>query len=108
MWARRITSKVKSKGLAGFKNEIPYGRNGFSEPGSVTNLTVRVKVLSVDAEGEYICEFESEEEYYSSSVFLSVVGKLTPCSILTAPEHAWILIFDTALTSGVIQVSSTV
>lgn len=102
MWTRQITSKVKSKGLAGVKNMIPYGRNGFSEPGSMTNLTVRMKVLSVDVEGEYICEFEAEEEYYSNKVFLSVVGKLTPCCILTAPEHAWILIFDAVRTSGVI------
>lgn len=72
---RRINSKVKSKGLAGFKNMIPYGRKGFSEPVSLTNLTVTVTVLSLDAEGEYTCEFESEEESYSNSIFLSVVGK---------------------------------
>lgn len=66
---------MKSKGLAGFKNKAPYGRNGFSEPGSMTNLTVRVQVQSLDAEGEYTCEFESEEEYYSNSIFLSIAGK---------------------------------
>lgn len=74
-WRRQINSKVKSKGLAGFKNKAPYGRNGFSEPDSMTNLTVRVQVQSLDAEGEYTCEFELEEEYYSNSIFLSVVGK---------------------------------
>lgn len=82
-WTRRINSKRKSKGLAGFENGIPYGRNGFSAPGSMTNLTVRMEVLSVDAEGEYVCEFETEEEYFSNSVFLSVVGKST--SLLMAP-----------------------
>lgn len=84
-WTRRINSNRKSKGLAGFENGIPYGRNGFSEPGSITNLTVWMEVLSVDAEGEYICEFESEEEYYSNSVFLSVVGESASCCVLTAP-----------------------
>lgn len=84
-WTRRINSKRKSKGLAGFENGIPYGRNGFSEPGSLTNLTVRMEVLSVDAEGEYICEFESEEEYYSNSVFLSVIGESASCCVLMAP-----------------------
>lgn len=87
-WTRRINSKRKSKGLAGFENGIPYGRNGFSAPGSMTNLTLRMEVLSVDAEGEYMCEFESEEEYYSTSVFLSIVGKLTSCCLLMAPEYA--------------------
>lgn len=106
-WTRRINSKRKSKGLAGFQNGIPYGRNGFSEPGSMTNLTVRMEVLSVDAEGEYICEFESEEEYYSNSVFLSIVGKSTSCCMLMAPECAWIFIFETLLTSGVIRLSAT-
>lgn len=74
-WTRRINSKVKSKGVSGFRNGNPYARSGFSEPASPTNLTVRLKAPGVDAEGEYICEFESQEEYYSNSVFLSVVGK---------------------------------
>lgn len=70
----------------------------------MTNLTVRMEVLSVDAEGEYICEFESEEEYYTNSVFLSIVGK--SCCMLMAPEYAWIFIFETLLTSGVIWLSA--
>lgn len=96
-WRRRINAKVKSKVLAGFKNQAPYGRNGFSEPGSMTNLTVRVQVQSLDAEGEYTCEFELEEGYYSNSIFLSVVGK-----------DLVGLIFDTPLTSGVIWAFSAV
>lgn len=92
-WRRRVSSNVRSKGLAGFKNGIPYSRNGFSEPGSMTNLTVRMKVLGVEAEGEYICEFESDEEYYSNSVFLSVLGELTCRCLAMAPKHAWIFNF---------------
>lgn len=91
-WTRRFNSQRKSKGLAGFENGIPYGRSGFSVPGSMTNLTVRLDVLSVDAEGEYVCEFESEEEYYSNSVFLNIVGKWTSRCVLMAPEYAWIFI----------------
>lgn len=74
-WKRQINSKVKSKRLAGFAHGVSFGRNGFSEPESVTNLTVKMNVSSVEVEGEYTCEFESEEEYYSSNVFLTVVGK---------------------------------
>lgn len=84
-WTRQINSKRKSKGLAGFKNGIPYSRNGFSEPASISNLTVRMEVLSADVEGEYICEFELDEEYLSNSVFLSVVGESASCCVLTAP-----------------------
>lgn len=105
-WTRRINSKRKSKGLAGFENGIPYGRNGFSEPGSMTNLTVRMEVLSVDAEGEYICEFESAEEYFSNSVFLTVVGKATSCCMLMHPKYVCIFVFEAVLTSGVIWLSA--
>lgn len=74
-WKRQINSKVKSKRLAGFAHGVSFGRNGFSEPESVTNLTVKMNVSSVEVEGEYTCEFQSEEEDYSSNVFLTVVGK---------------------------------
>lgn len=75
VWKRQINSKVKSKGLAGFSNGEPFSRNGFSDPESLTNLTVKMNVSNVGVEGEYNCEFESKEEYYSDSVFLTVVGK---------------------------------
>ncbi|XP_026154897.1 uncharacterized protein LOC113125576 isoform X2 [Mastacembelus armatus] len=74
-WKRQINSKVKTKGLAGFSNNRPFNRSGFSMPGSPTNLTVRMSVSSVDVEGEYICEFESEEEYVSDNAFVTVVAR---------------------------------
>ncbi|XP_049431658.1 uncharacterized protein si:ch211-149e23.4 isoform X1 [Epinephelus fuscoguttatus] len=74
-WRRQSSSKFKSKRLAGFLSGRPFSREDFSYPDSLTNLTVQMKVSSVEAEGEYICEFESEEEYYSDSVFVTVVAQ---------------------------------
>ncbi|KAM3615504.1 uncharacterized protein V6R79_003162 [Siganus canaliculatus] len=73
-WRRQINSKVKSKRLAGFFNDRPFSRDGFSDPESATNLTVKMNVPSVDVEGEYICEFE-ESEAYSDSVYVTVVAR---------------------------------
>ena len=84
-WKRQMNSKVKSKRLAGFANGRPFSRDDFSEPDSLTNLTVKMNVSSVEVEGEYICEFESEEEYYSDSVFLTVVGKTIMCYYFIHP-----------------------
>ncbi|XP_078785695.1 uncharacterized protein si:ch211-149e23.4 isoform X1 [Oryzias latipes] len=66
---KRQTSKSVFERLAGFSNDSS------SYPESVTNLTVQVKVSSVEAEGEYICEFKSEDEFFSRSVFVSVLGR---------------------------------
>lgn len=75
-WKRKINSQSKFKRLAGFSNGRAFGRDDFSEPDSLTNLTVRMRVSSMEAEGEYICEFEEEEENLFVSVFLTVLGKL--------------------------------
>ncbi len=74
-WTRQYNSKIKSKPVAGFSEDGPFSRKDFSHPDSVTNLTVKMSVSSVEAEGEYTCEFESEEAYYHDTVFLTVVGK---------------------------------
>lgn len=78
-WKRQINPKVNSKAkfrrLAGFFNGKPFNRTDFSNPVSQTNLTVKMSVSSVEDEGEYICEFQSKDEDYSDSVFLTVVGK---------------------------------
>ncbi|XP_018520897.1 uncharacterized protein si:ch211-149e23.4 [Lates calcarifer] len=47
----------------------------FSEPDSLTNLSVKMNVSSVDVEGEYICQFESAEEEFFESVFVTVVAE---------------------------------
>lgn len=74
-WKRKSNSKVKSTRLAGFQNGQPFSRDNFSEPDSITNLTVRMWVSSVDVEGEYICEFETEEQEFTDNAFVTVVGK---------------------------------
>lgn len=74
-WKRKSNSKVKSTRLAGFQNGQAFKRDNFSEPDSITNLTVRMWVSSVDLEGEYTCEFETEEEDISDKAFVTVVGK---------------------------------
>ncbi|AWO98752.1 Hypothetical protein SMAX5B_019982 [Scophthalmus maximus] len=74
-WIRQINSKVKSKGLAGFLNGRAFKRHDFSEPASLTNLTVQLRVSSVDIEGQYICEFESEEGVFSENAFVTVVAR---------------------------------
>ncbi|KAM6932765.1 uncharacterized protein PEZ65_007867 [Lycodopsis pacificus] len=75
-WKRRINSENKFQRLAGIVNGIPFSRSIYiSEPDSLTNLTVKMKVTSVEAEGEYICEFESDEEQYPHSVYLTVEAR---------------------------------
>ena len=88
-WKRQITSKVKSKGLAGFTDRGPFSNHEFSDPDSLTNLTVQMRVSSVKVEGEYTCEFELEEGYLSDSVFVTVVGKP---KVVTATPPVFILI----------------
>ncbi|XP_029302477.1 uncharacterized protein LOC115017900 [Cottoperca gobio] len=74
-WKRKINSKMKTKRLAGFTDGKPFSRENISSPVSLTNLTVKMKVHSVEAEGEYLCEFESEAESDSGSVFLTVIAR---------------------------------
>ncbi|XP_070685452.1 uncharacterized protein [Pempheris klunzingeri] len=75
-WKRLIKANSKVKRLAGFKHGEPFSRNiDFSEPDSLTNLTVKMRVSSVEAEGEYICEFQSEDEDYSNKVFVIVLAQ---------------------------------
>ncbi|KAG7243099.1 hypothetical protein INR49_016474 [Caranx melampygus] len=74
-WKRKSNSKVKSTRLAGFQNGQPFSRDSFSKPDSITNLTVRMWVSSVDVEGEYICQFETEFEEFSDKAFVTVVAR---------------------------------
>ncbi|KAM4589547.1 uncharacterized protein V3H82_003650 [Fundulus diaphanus] len=74
-WKRRVNAQSKFKRLSGFSNGKAFSRDDFSEPDSLTNLTVRMRLSSMEAEGEYICEFEEEEENLFVSVFVSVFAK---------------------------------
>ncbi|XP_071400914.1 uncharacterized protein [Centroberyx affinis] len=75
-WKRQSNSK-KSKRLTGFnENGKPFSRDSdFSIPASPTNLTVKMRVSSVEAEGEYICVFMTEDEDFSHSTFLTVLAR---------------------------------
>ncbi|XP_042271047.1 uncharacterized protein si:ch211-149e23.4 isoform X1 [Thunnus maccoyii] len=78
-WKRQIiaNSKVKARRLVGFlaENKTFCYDESFSYPDSLTNLTVKMRVSGVEAEGEYICEFSSNEEDVSDSVILTVVAR---------------------------------
>lgn len=77
VWKRQIT-KTKSRGVTGISTEKSFGSSDFSEPDSLTNLTVKMSVSRVDLEGEYICEFETEEEEtFSESTYVTIIGKLS-------------------------------
>ncbi|XP_038159269.1 uncharacterized protein si:ch211-149e23.4 [Cyprinodon tularosa] len=74
-WKRKI-SLNKFKRLAGFANNKSFSHfDDFSKPPSSTNLTVRMRVSNVEAEGEYLCEFEDKEENSFGSVFVTVYVK---------------------------------
>lgn len=73
-WKQQINSK-KAKRLAGFMNGKPFQRDNFSLPESLTNLTIQKRVTSVEVEGEYTCEFKSDKDTYSGTVFITVMGK---------------------------------
>ncbi|TNN62973.1 hypothetical protein EYF80_026782 [Liparis tanakae] len=53
-WKRQINSKMTSERRDGFFNGEPFSRDNVSKPESLTNLTVKVTVSRVEAEGEYI------------------------------------------------------
>ena len=98
-WKRQRNSRVKLKRLAGFTNGVPFNRDGFSEPESVTNLTVQISVSSVEAEGQYICEFGSEEEYYTCHMFLTVVGKSRQCGRVSGSQPVVQMLVHKALSA---------
>lgn len=85
-WKRQLSAKGAFKRLAGFNNGRAFGRNGFSEPASVTNLTVVTGVSSVDVEGEYTCQFESEEDSRTGSVFITVLGKQASTLVISGSQ----------------------
>ncbi|XP_014909178.1 uncharacterized protein LOC106960552 [Poecilia latipinna] len=76
-WKRKFNSLGKFKRLVGIsrQNGKLFSRDGFSEPASLNNLTVRMRVSSMEAEGEYICDFEEEEENSFSIIYVTVLAK---------------------------------
>ncbi|TRY89423.1 hypothetical protein DNTS_010825 [Danionella cerebrum] len=72
----RLDSAMKAKKMAGYSyiNGF-FKKDHFDMPSSVTNLTVRVNVTSLDLEGEYMCVFNSEEDETKGQTFLSVIAR---------------------------------
>ena len=64
--------------LAGFTNSTAFRHRTprVAFPPSPTNITVRMRVSGVDAEGEYICAFQSQDSReFTKTVFLRVHGR---------------------------------
>ncbi|KAM4628441.1 hemicentin-2 [Polymixia lowei] len=73
---RKHGNKFKSMRLAGFRDGNAFSRDiDFSIPVSPTNLTVKMRVSSLEAEGFYTCEFEFEAEEIQDVMFLTVLAR---------------------------------
>ncbi|XP_051966227.1 uncharacterized protein LOC127631877 [Xyrauchen texanus] len=72
----RLDSSNFAKKMAGYKfNKISFKRENFDVPASVTNLTVKMNVTSLDVEGEYTCVFNSDEDETKDNMFLKVIAR---------------------------------
>ncbi|XP_051534616.1 uncharacterized protein LOC127429544 [Myxocyprinus asiaticus] len=72
----RLDSSKSAKKMAGYKfNNISFKRENFDFPASVTNLTVKVNVTSLDVEGEYTCVFNSDEDETKDNMLLKVIAR---------------------------------
>ncbi|KAI4894049.1 hypothetical protein NFI96_024553 [Prochilodus magdalenae] len=62
--------------MTGYKYDgRPFSMPGFSTPVSLTNLTVNVKISSLDMEGKYACSFSSDYSEIKDTMFLTVVAR---------------------------------
>ncbi|XP_010891948.2 uncharacterized protein si:ch211-149e23.4 [Esox lucius] len=68
--------KRSRKKLSGYKNNNPFSNDpDFSIPASPTNLTVRLRVSSLEVQGEYTCMFETDTDEWTDSMFLTVLAQ---------------------------------
>ncbi|XP_055751707.1 uncharacterized protein LOC129832016 isoform X4 [Salvelinus fontinalis] len=75
---KRPDSRIKRsmKKLTGYKNNKAFSKDpDFSAPVSPTNLTVKMRVSSLEAQGEYTCVFATDEEEITNSMFLTVLAR---------------------------------
>ncbi|KAK1786014.1 hypothetical protein P4O66_017557 [Electrophorus voltai] len=74
-WNRMDSSKSSTR-MAGFKyGRISFSKESFSSPASITNLTVKVHLDSLDMEGHYACVFSSDDWEWKESLFLTVLAQ---------------------------------
>ncbi|XP_077065001.1 uncharacterized protein LOC143716366 isoform X1 [Siphateles boraxobius] len=72
----RLDSSKRSKKMVGYhQNKKPFNRENFDIPASLTNLTVKINVTSLDLEGEYACIFNSDEDEIKDTMFFSVIAR---------------------------------
>ncbi|KAL0973178.1 hypothetical protein UPYG_G00199960 [Umbra pygmaea] len=75
-WRRLDIRTKRMKKLTGYKNTGPFTNDPeFSVPASPTNLTVKVRVSSLEAQGMYTCVFATDEEEITKSMFLTVLAQ---------------------------------
>ncbi|XP_071214760.1 uncharacterized protein [Salvelinus alpinus] len=76
-WKRPDSRMKRSmKKLTGYKNNKAFSKDpDFSAPVSPTNLTVKMRVSTLEAQGEYICAFATDEEEITNSMFLTVLAR---------------------------------
>ncbi|XP_064830924.1 uncharacterized protein LOC135546431 isoform X2 [Oncorhynchus masou masou] len=76
-WKRPDSRMKRSmKKLTGYKNNKAFSKDpDFSTPASPTNLTVKMRVSTLEAQGEYTCVFASDEEEITNSMFLTVLAR---------------------------------
>ncbi|CAL8352766.1 unnamed protein product [Lota lota] len=85
VWKRLKNTRVHR--LAGFVNGTAFRRVArYSYPASPTNLTMQMRVSGLDAEGEYICTFESQDEEFTQSMFLEVHVRPQTTELLVTEE----------------------
>ncbi|CDQ67447.1 unnamed protein product [Oncorhynchus mykiss] len=75
---KRPDSRIKRsmKKLTGYKNNKAFSKDpDFSTPASLTNLTVKMRVSTLEAQGEYTCVFATDEEEITNSMFLTVLAR---------------------------------
>ncbi|KAK6296723.1 hypothetical protein J4Q44_G00328650 [Coregonus suidteri] len=76
-WKRPDSRMKRSmKKLTGYKNNKAFSKDSdFSAPASPTNLTVKMRVSTLEAQGEYTCVFATDEEEITNSMFLTVLAR---------------------------------
>ncbi|KAF7699823.1 uncharacterized protein si:ch211-149e23.4 [Silurus meridionalis] len=74
-WKRRDSTGQRAKLLAGYKNGKPFAKDNFSTPASITNLTVKMDINSLEAAGVYTCLFSIDDDEIMETVILSVIAR---------------------------------
>ncbi|XP_041734862.1 uncharacterized protein LOC121568381 [Coregonus clupeaformis] len=68
--------KRSMKKLTGYKNNKAFSKDpDFSAPASPTNLTVKMRVSTLEAQGEYTCVFATDDEEITNSMLLTVLAR---------------------------------